>query len=143
MKIEYLRTVSAPDRNNLMVSFSEPTPNVLRTFIGEFTAGGVRVEMNEEWLYEVPVNPEVRMCIIGSLVQHRKSGDWAVFVDEWYANGEDQVYRFDQTSPYKLFSHVFVFDLPAGAQNLDDVTIKVMTIESLPKETADAAGSES
>ncbi len=138
MKIEYIQSYAHPDHVNLLFNLTEPTKNTLRTFIGTFVMEGQRVEMNEEWLYEVPVNPPSRVSILASLVESRETGEWSVFMDEVYKGEDDEMYRFED-SPYKLHSRLFLFDLNPGQENLDDVTIRAFFTVPFPKEKTNAS----
>lgn len=139
MQIKYHQTFSL--KNKLMFNLTESAPNHLTLKFSDFSLGGHSAVLNNEWDYDVPVDPPTHLHIAGFLVKENKpDGAYQVLIDEAYLDGID--FKFEG-SPYVLVARLFMLNVLPGQKTLNDCTAEVFLVTQkaqVKKEKADAPG---
>jgi hypothetical protein len=93
---------------------------------GSFTIEGEPRILDEDWEWDLPTSRSHSLTVLGYLVQDKESGDIQVLVDEFWNDGEDELFIFENSSPYKLLVELYGFTIqPTDPDDLNLVDIWV------------------
>jgi hypothetical protein len=110
---------------------------MLRAKFSSFVAFGEKVDLDEEWDFDVPFDPPSRLRVMAYLALDKTTGKYQVLVDECHI-GDRNSFEF-RGSKYQLFTHLYAFNVLPGQKNLDDTTVEVWLIVPMPKENKEDA----
>jgi len=83
------------------------------------------LSLNQDESFSIVSDVDHVKTVVGYIVREVSTGDLMLLVDEVLQNGSDRSYRFERNGPYHCIHRLIYFHVPAGAESLDDVDIRV------------------